>query len=253
MTRIPVWGVDAEFRAGVAQLADRLRPATGPIGAVRVIDGRRAVGQGSDSITDGPLALILTDAARASDALIAELSAADVPVIVHRPRLRSDDLAVAGEPHALRLLTVDVVTARTELRETTVDAVGWARSLAGGPLVLRSVARSEAALLVALDGRGAVPVSLSITRTMSTASPFLLVAGLGERRVEIEVDEGLGVRDVRILDAHGEWLPSPRHEAAARLTLRRALAAVDGAVVSDLEELVHDRDLANAFLEEFSP
>ena len=33
MTRIPVWGEDAAFRAAIAQLADRVRPATGPTGA----------------------------------------------------------------------------------------------------------------------------------------------------------------------------------------------------------------------------
>ncbi|MDY0911168.1 hypothetical protein [Microbacterium sp. CFBP9034] len=248
MTRIPVWGADAAFRAAIAQLANRVRPASGPTAAVCVVDGR----QSPHVATAGRLALIVTDAARAPDSLLAELSAAGVPVIVHRPRLRSDDVAAAGGAESLCFLSVDVVAARTELWETTVDAVGWARSLAGGPLVLRHVARSAEALLIALDGPGGVPVSLSITRLMSTTRPSLLAVGVGERRVEVELDEALGMRDVRIHDADGEQLPRRRHEAAARLTLRRALAALDGAVVSDLDDLVHDRELANAFLRDFA-
>lgn len=252
MTRIPVWGGDAAFRAAIAQLADRVYPATVPTGAVCVIDGGRAVGQYSHVRASGPLALIVTDPTRASDALLAQVSPAGVPVIVHRPRLRSDDVAVTGDPGSLRLLAVDVVASGAELRETTVNAVGWARSLAGGPLVLRGVARSEAALLVALDGPGGVPVSLSVTRLMSATSPSLLVVGVGERRVEVEIDEALGVHDVRMNDADGEWLPRPRHEAAARLALRRALVAVDGAVAGDLDDLVHDRTLADTMLRGFS-
>ncbi|KQZ85838.1 hypothetical protein ASD56_06035 [Microbacterium sp. Root166] len=247
-----MWGEDAAFRAAIAQLADRARPATGPAGAVCVIDGGRAAAQYPHVATAGPLALIVTDPARVADSLLAEMSTAGVPVIVHRPRLRSDDVAVTGDPGSLRLLTVDVVASGAELRETTVDAVGWARSLAGGPLVLRGGARSEAALLVALDGPGGVPVSLSITRLMSATSPSLLVVGVGERRVEVEIEEVLGVHDVRIHDADGEWRPRPRHEAAARLALRRALAAVDGAVVGDLDDLVHDRALADTMLRGFS-
>ena len=238
MSRRAVWTDDPAFLAAVGQLPDRVRVAAGPRNAICVVDARD-LSRVAETVA-GASAVILTHAGSGLRADLGALGDAADRLIAHRPRLRADEVDDARvDATALRLFAVDAVSGAAVFRETTVDAIGWARSLAQRSLRLR------AAVVAALDTQGTVPVSMTITRLQPEAASAIRVTGVGEVRVDVEVDDAAGVRRIGRTDRGGQAIAAPRLESAARLSLRRALDVIAGSVSHDIEDLLHDIRLAD--------
>jgi hypothetical protein len=125
--------------------------------------------------------------------------------------------------------------------------------LLGGPIVLRTARRSAGGAVAAFEGPGATPASLLATRWDAPTRASIRVRGVAPTAVEVEIDDAAGVRSIRSSDAEGEVTRPARRESAARLSLRRALDALDGARPGDLDELLHDRRLAEDVLAAEAP
>lgn len=244
MSRRAVWTDDPAFLAAVGQLPDRVRVADGPRNAICVVDARD-LSRVAETVA-GASAVILTHAGSGSRADLGALGDAADRLIAHRPRLRADEVDDARvDATALRLFAVDAVSGAAVFRETTVDAIGWARSLAQRSLRLRAAVESAAGVVAALDTQGTVPVSMTITRLQPEAASAIRVTGVGEVRVDVEVDDAAGVRRIGRTDRGGQAIAAPRLESAARLSLRRALDVIAGSVSHDIEDLLHDIRLAD--------
>lgn len=178
------------------------------------------------------------------------LAAGGPPVIVERPRLRRDvveDALVARAGAPLRMVVAECAAGPGDVRATVRDAVGWSRELVG-PLALSTAhadARAASALL--LTRAASVPVILRAT-VARLERPFLRVTAVGEVTTEVVIDELGGRTSVLTLSREGRREPPTRWETVERLTLRRALAALDGAAVHDLVDLTHDTELAEQVL-----
>lgn len=253
MSRSRVWVRDASYGAALAQLPDRVERSEGPTASILVLDGRRERPERIRALlAERPLGAILTHPGSASDVVVDLLAGAGIPVVTDRSLLRADDAAgVAGVP--ARHVVIDALAARADMRSTLVDAVGWARIVAGGALTLLASARTRESLLAALESPAGVGVALSATRLATAIGPALTVEGLGERRVAVRIDRAAGFRDVTVHGADGTFVAAARYESSERLSLRRALAAVSGEPGDDLAELVHDRAVADALSGPASP
>jgi hypothetical protein len=255
MSSLPVWASSGEFPAAVAQLPGRTRAAASPDGAICIVDGRAWV-HDVPAMIDGARAVVLTRAAAVPDAGLVALARGGVPVVVDRPRLRADDVAAvrAGDVSRPRHVIVDVLAVAEELRAAVADGVGWARVIVGGDLVVRSSATTPESLLAALEGAGGIGVSLAATRQTMPAGVAIRAYGIAETRVEVQIDDVAGIREVRYEDAAGRSLPALSYETSLRLALRRALAAVDGHdAADDAGDLLGDRRVADDLLTDWRP
>ncbi len=254
MTRVPVWSDDPAFRAAAAQLANRVRPVAEPRDAVWVIAAEGPLARADAAAAGGARAVILTGSGAVSSAVLDVLAGSGLPVIVHRPRLRADEAGdAAGDPGRLRLVVADVFSGTPEFRSATIDAIGWIRVLLGGPIVLRTARRSAGGAVASFEGPGAAPASLLATRWDAPTRASIRVRGVAPTAVEVDIDDAAGVRSIRSSDAKGEVARPARRESGARLSLRRALDALDGAHPGDLNELLHDRRLAEDVLAARAP
>ena len=194
----------------------------------------------------GALAVVVARPAFAPAAEIRRLQdGAGVPVVVDRTLLRPDSAedAAAGRSKeegwsAPRLLVADGSAPHALVPVVTRDAVGWLRLLAGDDLDL--VAADGA--LALLQTSGAIAASLSIVATARPGGGSFRVRALGEVLTELEVD-GNRTR-IRTSTSRGSLAAPARFESSARLTVRRALAAVDsGEPADDLRALAADTEL----------
>jgi hypothetical protein len=162
---------------------------------------------------------------------------------VDRPLLRPDVTAHASGM-ALRHVVVDVVGSPADLRRVLSDGVGWVRVVVGHPVRVVTTASTDAARLGALEGPSGTTATVGVTILSASLPPALDVHGLGERRLEVEIDAVTGTR-LRIHDSEGFTERVLQYEAHERVALRRALAATSS---SDLGELAHDRAVADSIL-----
>ncbi|WP_461472648.1 hypothetical protein [Microbacterium sp. HJ5] len=252
MSRAPVWLNDAAFDAALSQLPDRAERATAPAGAVCVVDGRERIDRLRAVLAERPAAIVLARADAAHQTVIDVLAQADLPVVAHRSLLRPDDAGLV-DGLSFRHVLVDAVGGRRRFRAAVVDAVGWARVVAGSDLRVAGCARgSDAAVIAALETASGRSVTVSATPLATLAAPTLGVLGLGDRRLEVEIDPIAGIREVRVVDEGGALTRPPRYEAPERLALRRATDASAGPSPDDLGELRHDRAVAASILGEAS-
>ncbi|MBM7505215.1 hypothetical protein ACFPER_13890 [Agromyces aurantiacus] len=245
--RIGVVATAPGFRVAVAGLPFRAEEASAPERAVVVVDGR---GEWWDAAAraaaGGAGAVLVADPGRAPvDAIDALAAGVDVPLLLHRPRLRHDLVARALEARGTALARVIVAECRAEpggLPALVRDAVGWIRLLAGGPMEL--VATGGAALLRPTAGRA--PVGTLVATATTTGGPVLRVRALGETTTELEIDDPIGRRELSTSTAAGRTVAPALHESAERAALRRALdAAESGDPADDLSRLRHDSGIAD--------
>ncbi|RFA12598.1 hypothetical protein B7R21_09630 [Subtercola boreus] len=203
----------------------------------------------------GAVAAVVDDPATAADDSPAPLSSSAFPVILERPRLRHDlciaaALARAGVP--ARAVVVECAGSEAASAGLLGDGIGWARVLAGGELVLRSVGRSAGGFVCLLAGPGDLPVTVVFTWSgPQDGGGLLRASALGETRSEVTVDLLAGAVEIDTVSAAGTFRAPPRHESSNRLALRRAVqAAGSGEPVGDLFDFRHDSALADAIRRE---
>lgn len=250
MNRVPVWVGDASFDAAIAQLPERVVRSAQPRGAICVVDGRRERHENVRTLlAEDAAAVVLAHPGRARPELIGALDEAVVPVVVDRPLLRADDAEVVSrEALRPRHILVEAIGARPHFRAVLLDAVGWVRILDAGEIDVVSRARTDDAVLAALRSSSGVEATVSGARLSTAVEPALAVDGLGERRLEVELDVAAGIRAVRVHGENGALVHASADEAHERLALRRALAALDGTEVADLDELRRDSRIVDAIL-----
>ncbi|MFT3797580.1 hypothetical protein [Microbacterium sp.] len=113
----------------------------------------------------------------------------------------------------------------------------------GGTLAPASTRATERGALALLNA-GALTGTLLVSALAGTPrAPRLRALSVGARRTEIVLDPNGGARIVTTTAAGALCAPA-RYESRQRLTLRRALGAVDEGVFGDLES--YRRDVAVA-------
>jgi hypothetical protein len=245
--RIGVVATVPEFRVAVAGLPYRAGAVSAPVGAVVVVDGGGAWWDAAERAAEGGArAVLVADPERAPiDAIDALAAGVDIPLLLHRPRLRHDLVARALEARDGARPRVIVAECRAEpddLHALVRDAVGWLRLLAGGPLEL--AATGGAALLRPTGGP--TPVGTVIATVTTAGGPVLRVRALGETTTELDIDDPLGRRELATSTAAGRTVAPVLHESAPRAALRRALdVAASGDPVDDLNRLRHDASIAD--------
>lgn len=231
-------------------------------GAVAVIPGSGNWWQGLLAARDqGAAAVVIADPkmlpGESLDARSWQGPAADIPVVVERPRLRPDlvsDSVGARRGRPARIITVECAAPVAGLDEVIRDGVGWVRSLAQGPVALvagRSTAQGRMALLDAAAAEGGSRPATLLGTVLSgpDGGGLLQVLALGEVRTELVLDEPAGLVRLETSTADGTMRAPQRYESSPRLALRRAIEALSlGESVADLEELMEDMSLARELL-----
>jgi hypothetical protein len=246
---VPVWTTDAGYRVAIAELPLRVALADGPAAAIAVVDGGAEWLDGvRDAIVAGARGVVIAEPEDApADDVRALAAVLAVPVVIERTFLRADAAADAvgarAQAGAPALVVVDGAAPADSLGVLARDAVGWARTLAGGALTL--IAAGEGSMLLATDaGLGA---AVTVVATDRPGAGWLRASALGDPVVDVEI-EGAAMRITRS-DAAGRLVLPPRYESPARVALRRVLAALDGGPApQDLSVLADDIELHRRIL-----
>lgn len=245
MTRVPVWTRTPSYVAVLGQLAGTVERVSRPRGAVCVVAGEREWTDAAlEAIRDGALAVVIADPQPVPSERLDELRGAHAPILLDRPRLRADAAAQAAPPGGTHLFVAEAMDGPEHQHAIAQDAVGWVRVLAGEPVEIASVARTPVASIAAGTTTGGIPVSLTITRGSEHGWPAIDVLAIGPERTEVRIDAASGDRLVSVATADGVRTSAPSWEAGSRLSLRRAIASLDGSRPSDLDALGHDADAA---------
>lgn len=261
---VPVWTHDTRYRVAVAELPLRTMRADGPAGAIVVVGGGAGGGAGGsagwiagarDAAAGGARGIVIAEPADAAASDVRALAASlAVPLVVERTFLRADIAADAvaarsdgsGDTRAPALVVVDGGAPAAALGVLTRDAVGWARTLAGGALTL--VGEEDGPVLLQTDAR--MCAALTVVATDRPGAGWLRASALGDPVVDVEI-EGAAMRTTRS-DAAGRLILPPRWESSARAALRRVLDALEepttGPAPDDLSMLADDSDLSRRIL-----
>lgn len=240
---------DPAFLAAVAELPLATHLADGPRGAIVVLTGERLVEQALRAQDDGAVALVVSDAGPLRTADLEALHAGvRIPVVIARARVRPDVAGALGAASvAVRTVVVEAFATADERIGTTRDAVAWARLLAGGDLRSVAVEITPTGAL-GLFERAALPVTVLFSVARTGAS-VIRAHTLGHERAEVTIDDGALVQRVERTSADGTTIAPQRFETLHRLTLRRALAALDGqAEPTDLADILHDARSTDALV-----
>ncbi|WP_394771691.1 hypothetical protein [Lacisediminihabitans sp.] len=248
---------DGAYAVAVAELPLRARRGVTVEGAIVVIGGE--VGWGRrvrQALDDGAAAIVLSDPVSIAGDEQVEASGAErrAPVIVDRPRLRMDVRDDAGRPgRPPRAVQVECSAALADVEAVLRDGIGWARTLAGGALELVTVRETPRGLTVLLERPAGIDLDSALTATIvlgrREASPWLRGLAIDVVRTEVIIEDATGTATVDIADRGGHSQPPPRYERSERLSLRRALDALDGGEHPlDLSELEHDSALGRLIL-----
>ncbi|WP_457965479.1 hypothetical protein M1E17_03415 [Arthrobacter sp. D1-29] len=207
----------------------------------------------------GAAAVVLADpAVLPRDAVVSHWWPDDIPVIVERPRLRPDvvaDAVAARRGSSARIITVECAAPAAGLDAVIRDGFGWARSIARGPLSLKTGIATSHGRMALLDfdslGSGPIPATLVVTAAGGfDAGGLLKMLVLGEVRTELTVDQAAGLTRLETSTEEGALRTPERYESSARLALRRAIQArSEGIQVPDLGELLEDMALTWALLD----
>ena len=247
--RIPVVADLAAFRVAVAGLPLQAEPALDPAGAIVVVDGAGRWWDAADLAVDGGAsAVLVAEPQEVPIEVVAELAArADVPIVVHRSRLREDlvDLAVEERDGVdPRIIVGECRAASDGLAAVVRDAVGWTRALARTEVAVAAASVSSGAGTVLLRSRGDDRIAGSLVLAVTRSDGALLrMQALGEVTTELEIDEAAGRSEVVTSTTRGRHVAPTRFESAERAALRRSIeAVVRGRSPRDLVDLVHDAE-----------
>lgn len=252
--RVPVVAGSAPYRVAVAGLPMQAMPGDRIAGSVVVVDGAADWWTAAASAIDaGASAVLVAEPLDVPHEAVRDLARrSDVPVVVHRSRLRPELVASAvahREGVAPRVLVAECQVGPAQLELVVRDAVGWLRELADAPLSIASASTNPGggAALVRAEGVGIV-ASLTITATRREGM-LLRVQALGETTTELEIDEPTGTTELATGTRRGRLVAPALYEDAERESLRRAVDAVaGGGPTDDLRRLLHDAELAAAII-----
>ncbi|WP_404429520.1 hypothetical protein LG299_09360 [Microbacterium lacus] len=243
---------EGPYRVAIAELPLSAQPTDRPDGAIVVVPGAAAWPDAVLAAAQaGAAAIVVADPVFLSAIEIQRvIDEVGIPVIVERPLLRPDVSAAAPAARETaseasrpaRMVVVDATARRSALGAVARDAVGWARVLMSEELEVVAVGGAQA-LLVAASGLSA---AISVAVTARPGSGRIHAQALGEVITDVVV-EGSAVRMSTSTEA-GRLIAPAVFESSERLALRRALAAVGGASIRDLEELAADTVTADALL-----
>lgn len=258
---IGVAGASRGYRAALAELPLRTAAVDDVRDAIVVIDGSpQWAHRARLALQGGASALVIARPGAVDDEQLAALEqlAGPTPIVLDRPWLRADlladavarDIPLDTAPSVVSDLaghvTADVVAVDSELGDLVRDAIGWLRTLAGGPLRMRAaeaVPHGVIALFEHADsGRAA---ALTASALVGRGGARLRAHSVGVTRVEIDLDAATHLRSIVVTTAEGALSRPRRHEAPERLALRRAVeAVVEGVPTADLGDFRHDSALA---------
>ena len=256
--RVPVYTDLPGYRAAVASLAVSTVPADAAAGAIVVLSGQDDWWDGVLAAqADGAAAVVVAaPLAAPSDAVQGLLDTAAVPVLLERPRLRPDvvqqlvDALAAASPS---LVAVECSAVASEVAEVIHDALGWARAIGRGRLAPQSASTTphgSIGLLRASHADRPLDITLMVN-VVNSGRPggFLRLTCLGEVLATVTVDVPAGVASLDVATEKGTLRLPTCFEAPERLTLRRALEALDdGQRPADLAGLLDDSQLSTSFL-----
>lgn len=234
----------ARYRVAAAELSARVDIRRDEAQLVAVAGDPHGLSEAEEGVARGAR-VVIVDRPRADPAALdrmREWEERGVAVVLLRPALRAD---VAGDalPSAPPSdVVVQTQTSAGEMLDAVVDAVGWARVLRGGALVVRSVARAPGAVLADLAGSGAAASVVASERLGAAGARRLRAVAVGAHRVEVVSTDAVAV--VTRSTAEGDLVLPRRWESGERLALRRALAALAGEPVRDLDDWAGDLAVA---------
>ena len=250
------------YRAAVAELPASARLSDHASDGVVVVPGDGPWWTSLvEAQAEGALSMVVSNPKRVPLAALEALEAlsgfleepGSVPVMVERPRLRSDVVvnaldARAGSPASM--VTVEGAASAGEMEATLRDGLRWAAVLAGGPLSYCG-GGDGIFLLEAAGASGPVPVTVGVRQLTGDArDPLLRVMAVGEVRTEVECGRaGASIR-LKTTTGHGTTLAPLRYETSARLALRRALDACSSDErLTELDHLLEDHRLVSTLLD----
>lgn len=245
--RVRVVATLPEYRVAVAGLPHRAEASVDPNGAIVVVDGgERWWDAAAGAVDDGARAVLIVAPGHApADEIDALAARSDVPVLVHRPRLRHDLVAgalAARSGAAPRVVVAECRAEPADLPALVRDAVGWLRVLVGRPV---DVAATGGAVILRAAG-GAHPVGTLLATASTAGGPVLRVRALGETTTELELDDASGRRELITSTAAGRTSAPALHESGPRAALRRTLDLLGvGGPFADLTDLRHDATAAD--------
>lgn len=256
--RVPVYTDLPGYRAAVASLAVSTVPADAAAGAIVVLSGQDDWWDGVPAAqADGAAAVVVAaPLAAPSDAVQGLLDTAAVPVLLERPRLRPDvvqQLVDALADASPSLVTVECSAVAPEAAAVIHDALGWARAIGRGRLAPQSAsttAHGSIGLLRASHADRPLDITL-LVNVVNSGRPggFLRLTCLGEVLATVTVDVPAGVASLDVATEKDTMRLPTCFEATERLTLRRALQALDdGQPPADLAGLLDDSQLSTSFL-----
>lgn len=232
-----------DYRIAVAELPLRARIADSGPGCIEVVGPHGPV-------SPDAAAVVLVAAARGEAACIEAAGdevVGSVPVVVDRPLLRADVVADAGARPDATLFTVQAAAAPGDLAAVVRDGIGWLRALSGEELRLDTAAATDGALLALLRAGDRAATLLVTVLADDACAPRLRAMAIGVTRTEVAVGGGSAASVVRCSEEGSLRLPT-RWESRQRLSLRRALDAIEGATCGDLDQWRHDEHLAATIL-----
>jgi len=257
--RVPVVVELPDYIVAVAGLPQSTERGDQAAGAIVVVDGaERWWDAAALAVEAGAAAVLVAEPREVPVEPVARLAGlaaqSEVPIFVHRARLRDDLVAKAIEQRAgvaPRVVVAECRASAGDLPAMVRDAAGWASALAEERLVVAAASfgpASGTALLRAMAG-GRVLGSMIVATTHPDAT-VLRVQALGETSTEVEIDDLLGRSELATSTSAGRLVAPARFEAGERAALRRAVEAViDGrSSTTDLGRLSHDAEAASAVL-----
>lgn len=236
------------YRHAVAELPLRTRRAAAPEGAVVVLAGGRGwPAHVVAAAQRGAIAVVVVDPVAGTTDALDVLSEVRVPVLIDRPALRADVTADAAVPSRSAMLSVIAASTQGSAEPTVRDAIGWLRVLAGEDLALSASHRTPRGAMALFDAP--VPATLQFA-VLTGSEPRLRALAIGPERTEVRIGAG-DEASVVVACADGMLRHPRRYETPARVTLRRAIDAVDGTAPTptDVADLRHDSSLAAAILQ----
>ncbi len=237
------------YAAAVAELPATAVVSRAPGDAIVVVSEPNWTGRVRAAWARGAAAIVVADPGSPVDlddlAALVDEAHARPPVVIARPRLRTDArFAVPSADQTWRALVAECAAPTRSTPALARDAIGWLRVLSGGALAPVATDAARDSALAHLTTDAGVPATLVSAAGSRLRAPFLRAVQLGERRVEVLVEADDRHR-VTVIDEGGARVLPRVFESVERAALRRAVDLVESSdIANDLSDLLHDESLA---------